>query len=437
MGAAAAVAQHEAEPAEKPFLEATHLPPLLTTPAEPVELRYDVYCESDVDSSVNPATPCDATGTVFVRAGDTGLFQPLPVQVDAAAVEGRYVATVPAVIARSQAGFSYYAVFSAEAGSRQAVLPLGGGDAPQRSLPLGDSVDIALGRHVFGKSREPDARVAEAIWGDGSFQVGLEQGRNLTPIGASSFDVDASGRVVLLDEAHERILRWSPGEHLPTRVPLPINGTLADLALAGDRLYVLESTSPSPTSSLLRIFGADGSPLTTGPTAERATQVRAAANDDPVVLQEPSGQWMQAAADGRVLSPAEQAKTGRGGRPLRGGGEVIVLRRGNEIRVALTGNKAARRSWRVRSDDPLAEIQLAEPIGGNVLVVARVYAGNRDEFVVLVLGAKGLIRSFSVRSADWAESSPLSRFRLVGRSLYRLGSTPDCVFVDRYDLEVR
>jgi hypothetical protein len=436
MGAAAAVAQHGAEQAD-PFLDATHLPPLLTSSNEPVELRYDVYCGRDVDSPEDPESPCNATGTVFVRAGDTGLFQPLPVRVDATAVEGRYVATVPGELSGSQAGFSYYAVFTAEGGSRQAVLPSGGADAPQQSLPLGDSVEVALGRHVFGKTREPDTRVAETTWGDGSFQVGLEQGRNPTPIGASSFDVDASGRVVLLDEAHKRILRWGRGERLPSQVPLRINGTLADLALAGDRLSVLESTSPSPTSSLLRIFGANGSPLTTGLTAERATQVRTAANDDPVVLQEPSGQWMQAAADGQMLSPARQAKTGRGGRPLRGGGEMIVLRRGNEIRVALTGNDGARRSWRVRSDDLLAEIQLAEPIGSNVLVVARVYAGSRDEFVVFVLGAKGLIRSFSMKSVDWAESSPLSRFRLVGRSLYRLGSTPEGVFVDRYDLEVR
>jgi len=41
-----------------------------------------------------------------------------------------------------------------------------------------------------------------------------------------------------------------------------------------------------------------------------------------------------------------------------------------------------------------------------------------------------------VSSADWAEASPLSRFRLAGRRLYQLGSDPNGVFVDRYDLEV-
>jgi hypothetical protein len=114
-----------------------------------------------------------------------------------------------------------------------------------------------------------------------------------------------------------------------------------------------------------------------------------------------------------------------------------VLRRGNEIRLALTGANGVRRSWRVTSDDPIAEIQLAEPHGSNLIVVARVYSDRQDEFLVLVLGSKGLARSFAVDSVDWAETAALSRFRLAGSSLYRLGSTPSAVFVDRFDLEVK
>ena len=65
------------------------------------------------------------------------------------------------------------------------------------------------------------------------------------------------------------------------------------------------------------------------------------------------------------------------------------------------------------------------------------YSDTQDEFVVLVLGPSGLEQRLALDSADWAESAPLSRFRLVGSSLYQLGSTPANVFVDRYDLEVR
>lgn len=84
----------------------------------------------------------------------------------------------------------------------------------------------------------------------------------------------------------------------------------------------------------------------------------------------------------------------------------------------------------------MAEVQLAEPVGSGLLVVARVYTDDRAEFVVLVLDEYGLAQRFALDSADWAETAPLSRFRLVGSALYRLGSTSAGLFVDRFDLEV-
>jgi hypothetical protein len=116
---------------------------------------------------------------------------------------------------------------------------------------------------------------------------------------------------------------------------------------------------------------------------------------------------------------------------------VIVLRVGNEVRVALVGRNGARRSWRVTSDTALAEVQLAEPLGDRLLLVVRAYTDAESEFVALLLDRDGLAQRFSLSSADWAETAPLSRFRLAGSSLYRLGSTPQGIFVDRFDLEVR
>src|SRR5436190_4867241 len=155
----------------------------------------------------------------------------------------------------------------------------------------------------------------------------------------------------------------------------------------------------------------------------------------PGLLQEPSDQWMDAAAGGRLLAPDSQRKSGRSGRPLPGGGDVVVLRRGNEIRVATVSGHRVVRSWRVTSETPIAEVQLAEPRGAGLVLVARVYTDDQDEFVVLVLDAKRLVRSFSLDSADWAETAPLSKFRLVGSSLYQLGSTAAGLFVDRFELE--
>ena len=145
---------------------------------------------------------------------------------------------------------------------------------------------------------------------------------------------------------------------------------------------------------------------------------------------------MRATVDGRSLDALEQRRSGRSGRPLPGGGEVVVLRVGEEIRVAVVGRDGVRRGWRITSDTPLAEVQLAEPLGSRLVVVVRTYTETQSEFVVLVLDRDGLAHRFSLDAADWAETAPLSRFRLAGSSLYRLGSTPHGLFVDRFDLEV-
>jgi hypothetical protein len=232
-------------------------------------------------------------------------------------------------------------------------------------------------------------------------------------------------------------LRWEPGADAAEHVPLAINGTLADISVADDgTLYVLETANAGGRTTLLRSFAPSGDPRGAGELAERASQVRAGPAG-PVVLQNTSGQWMSAADRGRILSLSAQRASGRSGRPLSGGREVVVLRRGNEIRAAVLGPALPRRTWRVVSETPLAEVQLAEPLGDRLVVVVRAYTDQQDEFLAMVLGANGIEELFALDSADWAESAPLSRFRLVGSSLYQLGSTPAGLFVDRIDLEVK
>jgi hypothetical protein len=70
------------------------------------------------------------------------------------------------------------------------------------------------------------------------------------------------------------------------------------------------------------------------------------------------------------------------------------------------------------------------------VVVVKTYTDERDEYLVLVLDGSGVAERFSIAASQWAESAPLGRFRLVGASLYQLGSTPAGAFVDRFDLEV-
>ena len=420
------------------LVEAAHLPPLLTAPGEPAGLRYDIYCAAQ-GSDPESGAPCDAGGTVYVRAGQAGVFRAVPLRLDAGAAEGRYVAELPREIAGSPAGFSYYAVVRNQSSGASLTLPAGGPAAPQRSVPLAHTAAVSLGRHGFGSTRRADARVAAAAWGDRPDQVGLEGGPEVQPVGASAFDVDAAGTVTVLDQAHRRVLRWAPGARNPDAVPLAIGGTLADMSVAPDgTIYVLESVGSEPgRAPLLRSFDATGRARGEWAVAERtASQVRIGPAG-PVTLQYPSGQWMPVAERGLALAKGAQVSRGQSGRPLRDGGEVVVLRSGREVRVALAGENGVRRSWRIASDTDVAEVQLAEPLGGGAVVVLRVYTETDDQFVVLVLDAGGIAQRFAVDSADWAETAPLTRFRLAGSSLYQLGSTEAGIFVDRFDLEVR
>jgi hypothetical protein len=430
-----AIAQRAAA-TPRAVVDATHVPPLLTLAGEPVSLTWDVHCApAGVE---DPEQACEAAGTVFARPAGHGDYQGIPLRTLSTHGLRQLTVDVRPPLALGRDGLEYYAVLGPVSGDSRLVQPPGGAAAPYRTRRLVDPVDVDLGNHTFGETRSPSARVATARWGDGPFDVGLEEGRNLDPIGASSFDVDAAGTVILLDEAHGRLLRWATGGNAPVRVPLSIDGRLADLTVAGDgSIYVLESVPPAGRSApVVRRFDVHGRDLDVIETAEWApAQIRPGPNG-PVVLESLSHQWMPVVVGGEAASPAEQRAHGHSGRPLRGGGEVVVLRRDNEIRVALVDGGAVERSWRITSETALGEVQLAEPLGRRLLLVVRVYSESQSEFVALVVGRQGLDERFAVDAADWAETAPLAHFRLVGGSLYRLGSSPAGAFVDRFDPEV-
>jgi hypothetical protein len=428
-------AAQQSRAVQRAVFDATHLPPLLMSRGERVELAFDVHCApADVEDA---EAGCDVRGAVFVRAAGADAFERIALSPGSADDGRRLTASVPDSIASRPGGFEYYAALESPDLGELVTVPGGGADAPHVSRRLENSVDVALGRHAFGTGRRLGARLAFAAWGDGAAQVGLEQGRNLPPIGASAFDVDAAGTVVVLDQAHRRLLRWRKGAQAPTRVPLSVTGTLADMAVGNDgTVYVLESTAEPGRNPLVRRFDDTGRELEAVETAERTSQIRMGLNG-ALMLAHPSHHWMPVAADGSPASRAEQRRHGRSSRALRGGGEIVVFRHANELRVALISGRSMTRSWRLTSETQLAEVQLAEPLGPRLVLVVRLYDDGIDEFAVLILDRSGVVDRFTLDSADWAETAPLGRFRLVGRSLYRLGSTTAGAFVDRFDLEVR
>src|SRR5689334_3309665 len=116
--------------APPPVIDATHVPPILTLRGERTRLRYGLVCAPREDG-----LPCDGSGTVFLRAGQTGPFVPYPLQRGDESKEGRYFLDVPANVAGSPDGFSYYAVLRDDATGATASIPSGGPEAPQVSRP--------------------------------------------------------------------------------------------------------------------------------------------------------------------------------------------------------------------------------------------------------------------------------------------------------------
>jgi hypothetical protein len=414
-----------------PGLEAAHVPPVLTAVDETVTLRYAIVCPPRADGQ-----PCDGSGSVYVRAGQSGSFRRLALSRGESSGEGRYFVELPREIVASREGFSYYAVLRDDASGATVIVPAGGEMAPQRSFPLRDATDVVLGTHTFGRGRAPDERVVTASWGSDVGEVGLAGSRELGFSGPSSFDVAVDGTVAVLDQVNGRVERWSRAGVKETA--LQVSGGLADFALEPDgTMDVLEPPSRTTPVPVLRSFRGDGSPRWAQRLSDRTWAKLAAGPVGPTVQQQPSEQWLPVAEHGAALDRSAQAARGRPGRPFANGREVVVERVGaGELRVAEVAGNVVVRSWRITSATPLGEVQLAEPSGNRLVVVTKTYTDYRSEYVVLVLGRSGVANAFAVESLEWAESAPLARFRLAGSSLYRLGSTRAALFVDRFDVEV-
>ena len=412
-------------------IDATHVPPVLTLPGEPVTLRYAIVCTPRADGE-----PCDGAGEVFVRSGQSGSFERVPLQRGKDSSEGRYFVELPQVLAGSPAGFSYYAVLRDRQTGASVTVPSGGATAPQRSFPLGDPIPVELGKHEFASGRHADARVVDAVWGSGLGRLGRAGSRELGFVGPSSFDVEPDGTVTVLDQVNARIQRWQRGRAVS--VPVDVSGGLADFAVEPDgTLDVLEPPDRLSPAPVLRSFYKDGRLKWSQRLSDRTWAKLAVGPSGPVVQQQPSELWLPAAEDGRALGRDGQAAGGRPGEPQAGGREVVVERIGaTELRLAELAGNALVRAWRITSSTPLGEVQLAEPHGARLAVVLKTYTDEQAEYDVLALDRSGVQERFSVEPVEWAESAPLARFRLANGALYQLGSTPRGAFVDRFDLEV-
>jgi hypothetical protein len=402
-------------------------------------VRYDISCVPP-DGDVEGAGVCDGGGTVYFRSS-ANVSASVALQLDPNVQVGRYVASVPASIWNSP-WFSYYAVIRDNTTGRSIVTPQGGSSAPQLSFSMGGST-IDLGVHAFGSTRPATSRAAAADWGSGDGKVGLEDGID-TPAGGSSFDVDGAGNVYLLDEANSRLLKFAGGA-APMQIPLTgLAGVRGDLRVS-DALgtaYVLELANGAQPKPLLRAYTLQGGVLGSSAVADAAAAQIRLSGSTAYVSEYPSSMWAPVLQNNgqTAVDSATQLSKAFSGAPSPDG-NVAVLSMGNEIRIgtyAPSGATYRLSTVRIASGTPVADIQLAQSLpNGRLVVVFSVYTDTDHEYEVAVIDPSGsLVDQFAVPASEWAQSMPLSRFRLVGSSLYELGSTDAGVFVDRYDLGV-
>jgi hypothetical protein len=412
-------------------IDVLHRAPVLLTSPGPVELRFEVVCAI----SDPAAQSCAPSGELYVAgAGDTR-YARFPMVLEE---RGFRVlrATVPERYTRA-GSFSYYAVIREAVGGAERTFPPGGEGAPLQVWVVKDPVTVALGEHGFGTTRAPDEVAVRLGWGAALDEVGLDAGPGRATVGPASFDIAPDGSVVILDQVNGRLVTYERGgAEARGTVPMDVAGWTADLAIGADgTLYVLDNGGVSDAGPIVHALGAGGVPLGSTALLERNGDMIRMGPEGPVVHVMPSDTWVPVAVGRSLLSPAMQAAGAQPGLPIGAGEQVVVSASFDEARLAIVRGSEVVRVWRVTSRTDLGEVQLAEPLGKGLLVVLRVWTEKEAEFLVLHLGSEGLLSSFAVEAAEWAEMSALSRFRLAPGGLYQMRADPEGIEVVRYDVE--
>jgi hypothetical protein len=327
------------------------------------------------------------------------------------------------------AGFDYYVVMDNGRG-QTASLPEAGADAPQHVWPLADWTTVDLGAVRFGQARAPSSVVRELSWGRGDDAIGLDSGREQSRIGPSAFDVAPDGSVVLLDQVNRRLVLLRRGAR-PAHVPIAFSGGEGDLAVDGaGKIYVLDSA----TRPMVRGFTSAGASIATVALAEPIADMIRVGPSGPLVHSYPSEMWLPTGPGRPPFGPERQLATAQPARSADGGIGVVVHASPAAVKLALVRGDRVVRAWLLHSESSFGEVQLAEPYRDGMVVVVRLWNEKHAEFRVLRMGAEGLVQSFDVAPAEWAESASLSRFRLHGSTLYQLRSDPSGIEIARFEI---
>jgi hypothetical protein len=270
-------------------------------------------------------------------------------------------------------------------------------------------------------------------WGSGPDQAGLAPGVESTTSGPSSFEVASDGSIELADPLQGRVAVFRGGT-LARETHLSLQPR-TDIALAGDgSTYVV--TSPAQRAALIEATKLDpsGEAVSTFPlgvVGDQPSELRTAGSRAYLHVL-PLDAWLAASADGASGSLL--------GRPLADGSQLLKVVDGNAVRLARVVDGEVRNAVELVFDTNVGEIALAEPDGsGGYWAVVHVWQElptAADQYqVVHVDGNGAMLGSFAAPRVEYAETMPLSTFRLgPDGNLYQLTSSSDGTRIVRYDL---
>ena len=286
----------------------------------------------------------------------------------------------------------------------------------------------------FGQVRKPD-NVLFLPWGTGPAKAGLSPGRESLTGGPSSFDIDDQGRIHLLDTEQDRLAVFSKGE-LVRELPLALD-TDADISVAADgTAYVLEVRDDVAE---IRAVSPSGSVQPAQPLGNAlSAHVRTVGSKAYANLL-PADVWVPVPDEDETPTAALPPQTFTGA-PVPGGAELVRIATTGSVRLATVSGDEVSDAVEIRSEPSLGEVSLAEPDGkGGYWCVVRVWRENptpADHYEVLHVSGGEVVESFAVGSEQFADTPPLSRFRLGSDGdLYQLRTSPSGVRIVRFDLK--
>jgi hypothetical protein len=406
-------------------LQAYYTAPVLVRSGEPVTIPVDVVC------STADGRACATRVTLAAAGGDEG-FRTAAGKATPAV---RFDLSAPAARAVSAAGASgvvrYYVRASAPDG-RSTTLPAGAPAQALRFYVAGSMPTAHLPDVPFGEFREGKP-VLTLPWGSGSMRAGIALGNEAAVLGPSSFDVDAKGRVFLLDSEQHRLAVFDRGRLLRSS-PVHV-GPRSDVAVASDGdAYVLSRGSAGDRLVVTAVTGSGdvGSAVVVGSGIPGA--VRTLGNA-AYVYALPLDAWLPVPGTGATTDRPGPAV----GQPIGDGRELLRVVRERSLRLGTALDGGVADAVEVVSRRLLGAVPLAAPDGsGGYWAVVHVWRQRprpADQYQALHVSGGRVVESFAMPRREFAQDGSLSSFRIGGDgALYQLLTGPAGLRVVRYEI---